>query len=409
MHYLSLCCIAQDETPYLRAWVEYHRLAGVEHFYIYDNESKVPISDTLKGYIDHGIVDVIPVKGKNQQLPAYDHCLNEFGKKQSRWIGFIDMDEFLLPLKTDDLRVLISDYEEYGGLAVNWSIFGSNSHEESPGAPQIKHYTMRTRSDYAVNHHIKSIIKPTKVVQAKNPHCFMYVPGNICVNEKYESVHYAYSPFSNEKILVNHYFNRSSEDYEEKINRGRADRDDYVYSMWRFDKVNRFSTAKDKRSWKYLELLEELLDSEDVKPQISLKSLVKLKNEDDYFDRFNVFLENGNVKGIIEVSSAAVQQFPSDPGVWLTRGIALSQQSTFTEAEHALRRSLRLAESFQAFYELSTVLIATDRLIEAKRILTHLQARISMGFMDKQFLKLTDKAIDALNKHMANRKSTLPL
>jgi hypothetical protein len=37
--YLAMCAIAKNEGRYLQEWIEYHKLLGVEMFYIYDNES----------------------------------------------------------------------------------------------------------------------------------------------------------------------------------------------------------------------------------------------------------------------------------------------------------------------------------------------------------------------------------
>jgi hypothetical protein len=33
MAYQSIWALYQDEAPYMREWVEFHRLMGVEHFY----------------------------------------------------------------------------------------------------------------------------------------------------------------------------------------------------------------------------------------------------------------------------------------------------------------------------------------------------------------------------------------
>ena len=40
--YLSILCIIKNED-YLEEFILYHYLLGVEHFYIYDNESDIPI------------------------------------------------------------------------------------------------------------------------------------------------------------------------------------------------------------------------------------------------------------------------------------------------------------------------------------------------------------------------------
>jgi hypothetical protein len=47
-YYLSTCCMIKDENEYGEEWINYHRKIAVKHFYIYDNNSKVPIADTLK-------------------------------------------------------------------------------------------------------------------------------------------------------------------------------------------------------------------------------------------------------------------------------------------------------------------------------------------------------------------------
>ena len=34
---LAVVAIFKDEAPYLREWLDYHLLAGVEYFYLYNN------------------------------------------------------------------------------------------------------------------------------------------------------------------------------------------------------------------------------------------------------------------------------------------------------------------------------------------------------------------------------------
>ena len=40
----SICLICKDENPYINEWLEYHIGIGINHFYIYDNMSTVPIT-----------------------------------------------------------------------------------------------------------------------------------------------------------------------------------------------------------------------------------------------------------------------------------------------------------------------------------------------------------------------------
>jgi len=54
--YASLCCIIRNEARYLEEWIEYSRMIGVEHFYLYDHGSEDNTSAVLAGYMAAGIV-----------------------------------------------------------------------------------------------------------------------------------------------------------------------------------------------------------------------------------------------------------------------------------------------------------------------------------------------------------------
>ena len=221
-HYLTLCCIVKDEDPFLKEWLAYHALLGVEHFYIYDNMSKRPVRDALEGFADPARVTVRRVHGAAMQVPAYNDCLQSFGAS-CRWMGFIDLDEFLLPMKENDLRVVLSEFEQYGGLGATWHLFNSSGHLKRPAGPVIKNYTeaFAEQTSYA----IKCLVQPGKTVEARSPHHFSFHKGQYCVNED----HYPIPPvshftFTGGRLLrVNHYFVRSQQDFEQKLIRGRGD------------------------------------------------------------------------------------------------------------------------------------------------------------------------------------------
>ena len=73
---VGICAIIKDcYEPYLKEWLNYHREIGVEQFYIYDNESAVPITGVLSGtgYCDD--VHVETITGTVKQFAAYHKCL----------------------------------------------------------------------------------------------------------------------------------------------------------------------------------------------------------------------------------------------------------------------------------------------------------------------------------------------
>ena len=107
--YLSACAIYRNEAPYLREWIDFHRLVGVERFFLYDNGSDDEHRDVLARYRG----DLVVVREWDQspgQLAAYEHCLAEHGS-ESRWIAFIDVDEFLFSPAGDSVADALRRYD----------------------------------------------------------------------------------------------------------------------------------------------------------------------------------------------------------------------------------------------------------------------------------------------------------
>ena len=44
----SICLIIKDENEYINEWLDWHIKIGFEHFYIYDNGSKITIESSVK-------------------------------------------------------------------------------------------------------------------------------------------------------------------------------------------------------------------------------------------------------------------------------------------------------------------------------------------------------------------------
>lgn len=97
--YLSVCAIAKDEGPYFKEWLDWHICQGVQKFYIYDNNSTDETKAVLSPYVEKGLVEYVYWAGYRMQLAAYDDCL-ERHRLDTRWLAFIDLDEFLVPVRT---------------------------------------------------------------------------------------------------------------------------------------------------------------------------------------------------------------------------------------------------------------------------------------------------------------------
>jgi hypothetical protein len=290
--YLSLCLIIKDENSYLQEWLDYHILLGVEHFWIYDNESVIPVSDTLKDYLAAGWVTVHTIKGKGRdiQLFAYDHCVHTY-QSESKWIGFIDTDEFLVPHTADNMRDFLTVYEDSGGLAISSVFFGSGGNKTRPTNGQVCGYQNRTPEKLSINRLVKMIVQPDKVILPVSPHSFFFKEGFFGINESGLRVDSQNFPCHIDKIQLNHYFTRSDEEWFKKLARWKGDSGDR-FSDDRREKINRYSTIEDTRA---LSLIRKLIEKHQTNPGRT----VRKKNIDE--------------KEIVETIHSIVSNMPSPP------------------------------------------------------------------------------------------------
>lgn len=259
MDYITACAIIKDEGPYLAEWIAYHRLMGVTRFILYDNGSRIPLSQSVAPFTAKNDITVIPFEGRGRQMQAYTECIGRVAR-QTVWLSLTDIDEYLVPIKASNLIQVLKPYEGYGALGVNWQTFGSAGHKERPKGLQVNNFTSRAPEQWDWNKHIKSIIRPLKAIKALSPHHCAYKDGEVCVNEKHESVQGPFSiPVSKEVIQVNHYFTRSRKEYDDKLARGAAD--GTYKSIEFFDIVDRVATEKDLTITKFSVNLKNYMKS----------------------------------------------------------------------------------------------------------------------------------------------------
>ena len=232
---LAVVAIFKDEAPYLREWLDYHLLAGVEHFYLYNNDSSDGYAEILKPYVDANIVTLIDWSGKVMQMPAYEDAVSRF-RFFCRYIAFIDLDEFILP-KSDQSVVEVVDeilnkYPEACGLLINWHMFGSNGHERADYSRGVlERFTRRAPTDWnfldgnfiAGNNYWKTVVNPRSVKSFENTHAANCFAGLQLVNSDGTYVaDISYNTVVADKIVVNHYYTKSREEFLAKVNRSDA-------------------------------------------------------------------------------------------------------------------------------------------------------------------------------------------
>lgn len=229
---LAMVCISKNEGPYLKEWIEYHKLIGVSKFYFYDNESEDDTYDILKPYISSGLVEYSLIKGKAQQLNAYNDAINKH-KYDCRYMAFLDMDEYLFIIKDNKLTIsenitdlLINAGKGASGLSINWCVFGSSNYEKRPKGLITESYIYRGAPNNWVNFHVKTICNPRRVKKYISPHYPLYKIGAYsidCGNLKRQYGWFCHN-VNWSHFRINHYYCKSKEDYIIKTSRGLGDR-----------------------------------------------------------------------------------------------------------------------------------------------------------------------------------------
>lgn len=370
MH-LSLCLIVKNENTYLREWLDYHILIGVEHFWIYDNESDDPVSNTLADYIRSGWVTVNHIKGPAMQLYAYDHCVQTYGA-HSRWIGFIDTDEFIVLREGESLTEFLVPFEQYGGLAVSSLFFGHGGNKARPVNGQIAAYRYRTHGRFSFNRLVKMLVQPEKVIYPVSPHSFLYKDHYFSVNEGQWHVDAQSFPSHVERIQINHYFTRSEEEWNQKLARGNAG--SVVWNDTRGTLVNNYarvkdtlilerladilpSVNKDPQAWekltapgstRFLDLLHREAKRKTPVPFDQKKSLEAIAREEliAFFERRNLgikLFEEGKIAEARDLFAAEIDCFPFDVVNYTSFASASIKLKEFAAAWNALAEAWRLA------------------------------------------------------------------
>jgi glycosyl transferase family 92 len=217
--YLSVCACIGYETPYLVEWLEFHRIVGVERFFLYNNADREAQAELLAPYVQEGILTLYEWPDFPPQHSAYSHCLKEH-REDSRWIAFIDVDEFLFSPTGSPLREVLVDYEQWPAVVANWVLFGPSGHLTKPAGLVVESYVKRTTAAETI---IKSIVDPKRVVDVGTVHWFVYDHGD-AVDENHDPVEgpETASP-SVSRLRINHYWTKSLAEFEAKLAMRRAD------------------------------------------------------------------------------------------------------------------------------------------------------------------------------------------
>jgi Glycosyltransferase family 92 len=166
----------KNERPWIREWIEFYLMMGVDHFLIYDDSSNDRPREILGHYIDTGLLTHIiwpntthpqwsqvpddadrtdKVRGTwfNQslrdclegdwmhrkqpcQLSAFTDAILRAKKRGSRWLAVLDIDEYIFPRRGSGFENLVDllkeNHDATDHLIIQGVKFGTEGHVEYP-------------------------------------------------------------------------------------------------------------------------------------------------------------------------------------------------------------------------------------------------------------------------------------
>jgi len=218
---------ARDEK-HIREWAAHHLLIGFSKIIIFDHKSTTPLKEVFNDFDKRvKIINASHVEGGIKML-----LMNKASKiarlLKMDWMIYLDADEFIILNKNFiGIKHLLSVYNHADSLGINWLMFGSNNLEKDPDGLILENYT---KSDASLNEHLKSFVRPKKIVNAINPHYYNIKDTHryfTVDNQNLQGVYYASKPnvsYLNVSAYIAHYANQSEETFiKRKMNLPRDD------------------------------------------------------------------------------------------------------------------------------------------------------------------------------------------
>jgi hypothetical protein len=235
-HGLAIALIVRNEERHIREWAAFHALAGVRHFLVYDNGCTDATLPILRETLRDDALTVVPWRQRlrdvslgreiHNQVLAYAHAASNFGSA-FRWMGFIDVDEFLVPRRERSLPEALAHLEpNCVNVSLPWHMFGRSGFQTPPAGGVLRNYLRRAAdpmSDLRGVRAFKCLVDPCRLTALK-VHS-MQTDGNdrtcndrgveVPLRRREEAKFY-----SADHVQLNHYYSRSEQEVVEKFRRG---------------------------------------------------------------------------------------------------------------------------------------------------------------------------------------------
>lgn len=218
--FLTVGAVFRRETRYLREWLAFHELMGVDKFYLFchamPEDDPRDRDDARRVAREFNTVFVQFNEIVDFQMKANNGMLEMARAEGAEWLAILDLDEFLFPVKPKQtvaswLRPCDS---EIAGFAVWWRCYGTSGLQYPPML-QTEAFIHRAKDGDQCNYTHKFILKPKLVTV----HDKRWDHGDI-LDENGEKVVKGKRFGTCKSIRINHYATRSITDWQLRQKRG---------------------------------------------------------------------------------------------------------------------------------------------------------------------------------------------
>ena len=206
---------ARDEKN-IKEWAAHHLLLGFDMIYIFDHKSHIPLKKVFTDFDKRVIVERCeldnPVK-----LPLMKRAAKISNNYGADWMIYLDADEFLVLNGFVNVSRMLLYNRHADSLAINWLMFGTNGHKTDPTGLIIENYT---KSEFFLNNHVKTFVRPSQITGAINPHYYniinpmrMISINNRLINKHEAHINNWHIEYHKARAFIAHYVNQSEETY----------------------------------------------------------------------------------------------------------------------------------------------------------------------------------------------------
>lgn len=232
----GVVAMARNEAPYLLEWIAYYRVLGFQQITIYDNQSNDASADILSPLAKAGIINARFWRDRNnRQNRAYRHAVRRL-RPFVEWCLFADLDEFLLLDPGLSLEDIVPKEPDVAAVAIQWRIYGSAGFRNRDAGLIIERFT---KADPVNSRMVKSMVR-LRDLRRGEIHLPREVNGRVTdvLGRTVENTHAAGLPWITDgRARINHYYNRSWEEFECKRARGVGAFMGRSYSVDAFDRM----------------------------------------------------------------------------------------------------------------------------------------------------------------------------